>query len=102
MRNSLLASQGVFGPVVPPRQLKAGERVLFEVEPQAAYGPDGESVPGCARTAAFHDTGPSADSAGIAGGLGGAGGLPLAAIAVAGVAAAAERRRRGRALTRAR
>ena len=35
MRNSLLASQGVFGPVVAPRQLQAGERVLFQVEPQA-------------------------------------------------------------------
>ena len=59
MRNSLLASQGVFGPVVPPRQLKAGERVLFQVEPQPVYGPDGGSVPGCARVGAFHATGPS-------------------------------------------
>ena len=99
MRNSLLASQGVFGPVVPPRQLKAGERVLFQVEPQAVYGPDGGSLPGCARTAAFHDTGPSADSAGLGGlGLGGIGGLPFAAIGVAGVAAGAARRRRARAL----
>src|SRR5207244_3745909 len=94
---SFLASQGVFGPVVPPRQLRAGERVLFEVEPQAVYGPDGGGLPGCAQAEAFHDTGPSAEAhvAGIPG-SGFPGVFPLAMIGVAGVAAGAARRRRAR------
>jgi hypothetical protein len=48
LRNASLAAQGVFGPVVRPRLLSPGERVLFEVRPQRVYGPDGEPVAGCA------------------------------------------------------
>jgi hypothetical protein len=54
MRNASLAAQGVFGPVVEPRQLKPGEKVLFDVKPQAVYGPDGGRVPGCA-SGPLHD-----------------------------------------------
>ena len=98
MRNAFLASQGVFGPIVAPRQLRAGERVLFEVKPQAVYGPAGGGLPGCAQAEAFHDTGPSAE-AGVGGisGSGFPGAVPLAAIGVAGVATGAARRRRARA-----
>ena len=48
MRNASLAAQGVFGPVIAPRRLKAGERVLLAVNPQPVFGPDGEKVKGCA------------------------------------------------------
>jgi hypothetical protein len=47
MRNAALSAQGVFGPVVEPRQLKPGEKVLMEVNPQPVYGPDGQRMPGC-------------------------------------------------------
>ena len=47
MRNASLAAQGVYGPVVKPRQLKAGERVLLAVNPQPVFGPDGKPVKGC-------------------------------------------------------
>jgi hypothetical protein len=42
MRNAALAAQGVFGPVVKPRALKAGEKVLFSVDPQQSYDVDGK------------------------------------------------------------
>lgn len=47
MRNAELAAQGVFGPVVAARPLQPGERVLFEVHGQHAYGPDGALLPAC-------------------------------------------------------
>jgi hypothetical protein len=50
MRNAALAAQGVFGPIVAPRPLKAGERVLFRVDAQAAYDADGKVKKGCAGT----------------------------------------------------
>lgn len=46
-RNATLAAQGVFGPLVAPRPLEPGERVLFTISPQPVFGPDGP-VPGCA------------------------------------------------------
>jgi hypothetical protein len=49
MRNASLAASGTFGPVVAPRQLKPGEKVLLAVNPQAVYGPDGGEVAGCVR-----------------------------------------------------
>lgn len=48
MRNAALAAQGVFGPVVAPRQLKPGEKVLFSVKAQPVFGADGQPMPGCA------------------------------------------------------
>ena len=48
MRNAALAAQGVFGPIVAPRQLKPGERVLFSVKGQPVFGVDGQPVAGCA------------------------------------------------------
>ncbi|MCU1602982.1 MAG: hypothetical protein JWO22_3691, partial [Frankiales bacterium] len=42
MRNAALAAQGVFGPIVKPRALKAGERVLFSVDGQTSYDVDGK------------------------------------------------------------
>ena len=50
MRNASLAAQGVFGPVVAPRPLKAGERVLFRVDAQTAYDADGTVKKGCEGT----------------------------------------------------
>lgn len=47
MRNAALAAQGIFGPVVAPRQLKPGEKVLLKVNPQPVFGPDGQPVKGC-------------------------------------------------------
>ena len=46
MRNASLAAQGV-RPDRAPRQLKAGEKVLLEVNPQPVFGIDGGSVQGC-------------------------------------------------------
>jgi hypothetical protein len=57
MRNAALAAQGVFGPVVKPRLLKPGEKVLFQVSPQAVYGPDGQKVRGCKAGAPPHAVG---------------------------------------------
>lgn len=56
-RNAYLASQGVYGPVVAPRQLKAGERVLFDVEAQTAYVHGGRiaGCPGAVRTGSQAD-----------------------------------------------
>jgi hypothetical protein len=48
MRNASLAAQGTFGPIVAPRNVKPGEKVLFHVNPQPAYGPDGQPMAGCA------------------------------------------------------
>ena len=42
MRNASLAAQGIYGPVVAPRALKAGEKVLFTVNSQTSYTPDGK------------------------------------------------------------
>lgn len=47
MRNAALTAQGVFGPTIAPRQLKAGEKALFTVTPQPVFGPDGKRVKGC-------------------------------------------------------
>ncbi|HET6214792.1 MAG TPA: hypothetical protein VFE14_18135, partial [Micromonosporaceae bacterium] len=47
MRNAALAAQGIFGPVVPARPLRPGERVLFAVHPQPVYAPDGGPLAGC-------------------------------------------------------
>ena len=47
MRNANLAAQGTFGPIVAPRQLQPGEQVLFQVNPQTVYTPDGEVDPNC-------------------------------------------------------
>lgn len=70
-RNALLAAQGVFGPVVAPRQLSPGERVLFDVRPQPVFGPDGR-IDGCSAAAALPHVG---SGSGAAGG-GGGGALP--------------------------
>lgn len=45
-RNAFLASQGTFGPLVEPRRLKPGEKVLFRIAPQASYALDGPITPG--------------------------------------------------------
>ncbi|MCU1599432.1 MAG: hypothetical protein JWO22_141, partial [Frankiales bacterium] len=42
MRNASLAAQGIYGPVVTPRNLRAGEKVLFTVDSQTTYTPDGK------------------------------------------------------------
>lgn len=47
MRNATLAAQGVFGPIVAPRLLKPGEKVLFSVKGQPVFGPDGQPMRGC-------------------------------------------------------
>jgi hypothetical protein len=52
MRNAYLASQGTFGPVVAPRTLKPGERVLFEVKAQRAYAASGLQISGCGASVA--------------------------------------------------
>jgi hypothetical protein len=93
MRNAALAAQGVFGPVVAPRQLKPGERVLFRVDPQPVYGPDGKRVAGCTPPRA-------AASAGGTGGLAAplAPTLPLGVLLMVGLGVAAVRPRFQRAL----
>lgn len=78
-RNAVLAAQGVFGPVVAPRQLSPGERVLFDVRPQPVFGPDGR-IDGCDAGAALPRLGGGAG----AGGAGGAGGGALPATGGAG------------------
>jgi hypothetical protein len=87
MRNASLAAQGVFGPVVQPRQLKPGEKVLFEVHPQPVYGPDGKRVPGCASPRHRHH------SSGAVGGGSGIPVLPLGVLVLVSVAAAVLPRR---------
>lgn len=47
MRNAYLAAQGTFGPVVAPRPLKAGERVLFTVKGQRSFMASGKEISGC-------------------------------------------------------
>jgi hypothetical protein len=47
MRNAALTSQGIFGPIVAPRQLKPGQKALFLVNPQPVYGLDGKKAKGC-------------------------------------------------------
>jgi hypothetical protein len=91
MRNAALSAQGVFGPVVEPRQLKPGEKVLMQVNPQPVYGPDGKRVRKCEPPR--HQ--PSADV--VVGGPGGGfptQGLPLALVAMLAVVAVVAFRRR--------
>ena len=47
MRNASLAAQGIFGPIVSPRPLKAGEKVLFRIDAQAAYDANGHQLKDC-------------------------------------------------------
>ena len=56
-RNAVLAAQGIVGPIVPPRPLQAGEQVLFDISPQAVYGPDGP-VEGCQTAVAGRELSP--------------------------------------------
>jgi hypothetical protein len=87
-RNALLAAQGVFGPVVAPRLLEPGERVLFDVQPQPVFGPDGR-VSGCSDAPALPRVGSVGGAAGGGGVLPATGGGPssvpalLAAVTVA-------------------
>jgi hypothetical protein len=81
-RNASLAAQGVFGPSVDPRPLQPGERVLFNIHPQAVYGPDGQAVPGCAAPPANG----SSSAASTA--------LPVAGLVLWGATVALVRRRR--------
>lgn len=62
MRNASLAAQGVFGPVVQPRQLKPGEKVLLAVNSQVAYGLDGK--PTCQGKVSNAEIAPPAGGAG--------------------------------------
>lgn len=52
MRNAFLAAQGTFEPVVAPRALKPGERVLFSVKAQRAFNASGAQIAGCGAAAA--------------------------------------------------
>jgi hypothetical protein len=104
MRNADLAAQGVFGPVVAPRPLQPGERVLFAVDGQRAYGPDGRLLPACeAAVAAAARANASAGSSAGPGPGGSSGVLPstgsgpastpmLLCMALAGVAVLLRRR----------
>ena len=52
MRNAYLAAQGTFGPIVAPRALQPGERVLFEVKAQRSFGASGLAIKGCGASVA--------------------------------------------------
>ncbi len=52
MRNAYLAAQGTFGPIVAPRGLKPGERVLFRISGQRAFGSTGAQIAGCGASVA--------------------------------------------------
>ena len=100
LRNASLAAQGTFGPIVKPRALKAGEKVLLEVNPQAVYGLDGQPVKGCAagRKVVLTDGPVKPREAGSAlpgvGGLDGGFGGGLPAVAIAALLGVAVLRRR--------
>jgi LPXTG-motif cell wall-anchored protein len=96
MRNAYLSSQGVYGPIVEPRLLQPGERVLFAVHPQAVYGPDGP-LPGCAAANELARSLDGGGLVGIAGRLPATGGtpvLPLVGLGLVGLAMWIGRRRR--------
>jgi hypothetical protein len=102
MRNAFFASQGIFGPEVEPKLIQPGEQVLFKINPQAVYGPDGP-VTGCV-TAAGQVIDPGAPAPPTSGpplpATGGPGpALPLTLLAAAVLAAGAIRRRRTSALS---
>jgi hypothetical protein len=93
MRNAALSAQGIFGPVVEPRQLKPGEKVLMQVDPQPVYGPDGKRVERCEPPR--HQRTPGAVLAPSKPGGFPTQGLPVALVAMLSVVVVAALRRRG-------
>ena len=91
-RNAVLAAQGTFGPIVVPRPLAPGERVLFDVQPQPVFGPDGR-LDGCDAGAALPRLSAAAGGGALPATGGGGPWTPVAAAVVLALVVLARRRR---------